>query len=193
MVRLMCDNAVTVAYIKNEGGTRSYTLMQMTICLLKWCDRKAITLVSVNLPGVQHPGGFAVQSGPDTEHRVGDGHGASTTRVCPVRRATGRLVCDIRQQTTHQVCIAVSGPQGRVVGRHVSALGQREGPPVCFPAIQDGPSSSAEDRSVTRSQGDSDRSTATGSFMVSGVDGSVPRRSNPAVRRGSNTVELKTS
>ena len=36
VVRLMCDNAVTVAYIKNEGGTRSYTLMQMTIRLPKW-------------------------------------------------------------------------------------------------------------------------------------------------------------
>ena len=62
----------------------------------------------------QHPGGFPVQSRPDTDHRGDNGHGASTTRVCRVRRAVGRLVCDIRQQTTHQVCIAVSGPQGRV-------------------------------------------------------------------------------
>ena len=40
VVRLMCDNAVTVAYIKKEGGTRSHTLMQLTIRLLKWCNRK---------------------------------------------------------------------------------------------------------------------------------------------------------
>ena len=32
----------------------------------------------------QHPGGFAVQSGPDTEHGVDDGYGASSTRVCQV-------------------------------------------------------------------------------------------------------------
>ena len=32
----------------------------------------------------QHSGGFAVQGGPDTEHRVDDGHGASTTGVCQV-------------------------------------------------------------------------------------------------------------
>ena len=57
----------------------------------------------------QHPGGFPVQSRPDTDHGVDVGHGASTTRVCQVGRAAGRLVCDIRQQTT-QVCIAVSGP-----------------------------------------------------------------------------------
>ena len=54
VVRLMCDNAVTVAYIKKEGGTRSHTLMQMTIPLLKWCDSKAITLVPVHLPGVRN-------------------------------------------------------------------------------------------------------------------------------------------
>ena len=54
VVRLMCDNAVTVAYIKNEGGTRLHTLMQMTIRLLKWCDSKAITLVPVHLPGVRN-------------------------------------------------------------------------------------------------------------------------------------------
>ena len=48
----MCDNTVTVAYIKNERGTRSHTLMQLTIWLLKWCDRKA--LVPVHLPGVHN-------------------------------------------------------------------------------------------------------------------------------------------
>ena len=54
VVRLMGDNIVNVAYIKNKGGTRSYTLMQMTIRLLKWCDRKAITLVPLHLPGVHN-------------------------------------------------------------------------------------------------------------------------------------------
>ena len=32
----------------------------------------------------QHPGGFPVQSQPDTDHGVDDGHGESTTRVCQV-------------------------------------------------------------------------------------------------------------
>ena len=54
VVCLMCDNAVTVADIKNEGGTRSFTLMQLMIRLLKWCNRKAIKLVPVHLPGVRN-------------------------------------------------------------------------------------------------------------------------------------------
>ena len=70
-------------------------------------------------------------------------------------------------------------------------MGQWQGPPVRVPAIQDGPSSSAAERSVTRSQGDFDRSTATGSVVVSGVDGSVPRRSDPAVRRRSRPADSR--
>ena len=91
----------------------------------------------------QHPGGFTVQSQSHTEHRVDDGHGASPTSVCQVGRTAGRPVWDVHQQMPHQVCIAVSGPQGRVHGCHVCALGQREEPPVCVSAVQDGPSSPA--------------------------------------------------
>ena len=169
VVRLMCNNAGrhTIIYTDADDDTPAQVVRS------------------------QHPDGFAVQSGPDTEHRVNDGHGASTTRVCQMGRTTGRLVCDIRQQTTHQVCIAISGPQGRVDGSHVGALGQQEEPPVCIPAYQDVPPSSAKDRSVTRRQGDSDRSTATGSFMVSGVDGSGTGRSNPAVRWGSSFADSR--
>ena len=139
----------------------------------------------------QHPGGFPVQSRPDSDHGVDDGHGESTTCVRQVGRATDRLFCDIRQQTTRQVRIAVSVPQGRVDRCHVHALGLREGPPVRVPAIQDGPASTAEDRSVTRSGGDFDRSTATGSIMVPRADGPIPRRSDPAVRRRSRPTDTR--
>ena len=139
----------------------------------------------------QDPGGFPVQSRPDTDHGVDDGHGESTTRVCQVGRATDRLVCDIRQQMTRQVRIAVSGPQGRVDRCHVHALGQREGPPVRVPAIQDGPTSTAEDRSVTRSEGDFDRSTTTGSIVVPRVEESIPGRSDPAVRWRSRPADAR--
>ena len=54
--------------------------------------------------------------------------------------------------------------------------------PERVPVIQDGSASAAEDRSVTRSGGDFDHSTATGSIMVPRVDGPIPRRSDPAVR-----------
>ena len=46
----------------------------------------------------------------------------------------------------------------------------------------------AEDRSVTRSQGDFDRSTATGSVVVCG---SVPRRSDPAVHGRSRPADSR--
>ena len=59
------------------------------------------------------------------------------------------------------------------------------------PAIQDCPSSTAEDRSVTRSEGDFDRSTATGSVVVPRVDESLPTRSDPAVRRRSSPADTR--
>ena len=38
VVRLMCDNSTVVAYIRNEGGTRSFRLTRLTIRLLQFCD-----------------------------------------------------------------------------------------------------------------------------------------------------------
>ena len=139
----------------------------------------------------QHPGGFPVQSRPDTDQGVDDGHGESTTRVCQVGWATDRFVWDIRQQTTRQVRIAVSGPQGRVDRCHVHALGQWDGPSVCIPAIQDGPSSTAEDRSVTRGEGYFYRTAMTGRIVVPTVDGPLPRRWDPAVRRRSRPADTR--
>ena len=139
----------------------------------------------------QHPGGFSVQSRPDTDRRVDDGHGESTTPVRQVGRTTDRYVCDIRQQTTRQVRIAIFGPQGGVDRSHVHALGQGEGPLVRLPAIQDRSPSSAEDRSITRGAGDTDRSTTTGSIMVPRADGPIPRRSDSAVRRRSRPADTR--
>ena len=139
----------------------------------------------------QHRSGFPVQSRPDSDHGVDDGHGESTISVCQVGRTTDRYVCDIRQQTTRQVRIAISGPQGGVDRCHVHALGQGEGPLVRLPAIQDGPASSAEDCSFTRSAGDADRSTATGSIMVSRADGPSPRRPGSPVRGRSRPADTR--
>ena len=128
-MRLMCDNAVTVAYIKNEGGHEiahfdadDHTAAQV---LQQQGDYVGSRL---SARSAQHPGGFPVQSWPDTDHEVDDGHGESTTRVCQVGRATDLLVCNIRQQTTRQVRIAISGPQGGMDRCHVHALGLLEGP-----------------------------------------------------------------
>ena len=139
----------------------------------------------------QHPGGFPVQSRPDTDHGMDDGHGESTNRVCQVGRTTDWYVWGIRQQTTRQVCIAISGAQGGVDRCHVHALGQGEGPSVRLPAIQDGLSSSAEDCSITRSAGDTDRSTATGSIMVPRADGPIPRRPHSNGRRRSRPTNTR--
>ena len=176
---------------QERGGTRSHPLMQLTIRLLKWCNRKAITLVPVHLPGVHS---IQVDSLSRVRQTLTTEWTMAMERLRPMFAKWGEPQvdpCNIRQQTTHQVHVAASRPQCRVDRCHVHVLGQREGPPVHVPAIQDGRSSTAEDRSITRSQGDFDRSTATGSVVVSGVDGSVPRRSDPTVRRRSRPADSR--
>ena len=191
VVRLMCDNAVTVAYIKNEGA-RDRTLW------CRWpygCSSGATARRLHWFPSIcqECTTSRRIPCPESARHwpRSGRWPGESTTSVCQVGRATDRLVCDIRQQTTRQVRIAVSGPQGRVDRCHVHALGQGEGPSVCIPAIQDGPSSTAEDRWVTRGEDDFDRSTATDSIVVPRVDGPLPRRSDPTVRRRSRPADKR--
>ena len=193
VVRLMCDNAVTVAYIKNEGGHEiahfdadDHTAAQV---LRQQGDYVGSRL---SARSAQHPGGFPGQSPPDSDHGVDDGHGESTTRVCQVGRATDLLVCDIRQQTTRQVRIAVSGPQGGVDRCHVHALGLREGPSWTRSRHSRWSRKYCR-RSLSHqgSGGDFDRSTATGSIMVPRVDGPIPRRSDPAVRWRSRPTDTR--
>ena len=54
VVRVMCDNATAISYIKKEGGTKSFRLVRLTIRLLRFCDNKDIHLVPVHLPGVRN-------------------------------------------------------------------------------------------------------------------------------------------
>ena len=193
VVRLMCDNAVTVAYINNEGGSRSHTLMQMTIRLLKWCDSKAITLVPVHLPGVRN-----IQA--DSLSRVGQTLTTEWTMAMeslrPVFAKWGEPQIDMFATFANRRLVKFVSPYPDPRAEWTDAMsmpwvGQGEGPLVRLPAIQDGPASSAENRSITRSAGDTDRSTATGSIMVSRADGPNPRRPGSPVRGRSRPADTR--
>ena len=93
VVRLICDNAVVVSYMAREGGTKSFRLTRMTIRLLKFCDRKGITLVPVHLPGSRN-----VQA--DALLRVGqtlttEWWSINSQLLCPVFFTQGTPVIDL--------------------------------------------------------------------------------------------------
>ena len=193
VVRLMCDNAVTVvAYIKNEGGTRSHTLMQMTIRLLKWCDSKAITLVPVHLPGVRN-----IQA--DSLSRVGQTLPTewmmTMESLRPVFAKWGEPQIDMFATFANRRLVKFVSPYPDPRVEWTDAMSmpwdKERGPLVRLPAIQDGPASSAEDRSITRTAGDTDSSTATGSIMVSRADGPNPRRPDSPVRGRSRPAHTR--
>ena len=50
----MTDNSTVVGYIKNQGGTRSRQLCEMTAEMLLWADNQGITLQSRHIPGRQN-------------------------------------------------------------------------------------------------------------------------------------------
>ena len=67
---LMCYNAVTVAYIKNEGGTRSPLWCRWPYDCWSGATARQLCWFPSICRSAQHPGGFPVQSWPDTDHGV---------------------------------------------------------------------------------------------------------------------------
>ena len=53
-VRLYCDNATAVAYLRKEGGTHSPSLSQLAEQILETCDLLDVDLKPVHLPGMRN-------------------------------------------------------------------------------------------------------------------------------------------
>ena len=53
-VRLYCDNATAVAYLRKEGGTRSDSLTKIAQEILLRCDDLSVSLLPVHLPGARN-------------------------------------------------------------------------------------------------------------------------------------------
>ena len=164
----------------------------MTIRLLKCCNSKAITLVSVHLPGVHNIQG-------DSLSRVSQTLTTEWTMdmesLRPVFAKWGELRIDLFATFANRRLVKFVSPYPDPRAEWTDAMSM---PWDCgrdllvrVPVIQDGPASTAEDRSVTRSGGDFDRSTATGSIMVPRVDGPIPRRSDFTVRRRSRPTDTR--
>jgi hypothetical protein len=51
IVRIHCDNATTVTYLRKEGGTHADHLTQLTREILLWCDSVGTTIIPVHLAG----------------------------------------------------------------------------------------------------------------------------------------------
>ena len=171
-----------VAYIKNEGSTRSYTLMQVMIRLLKWCNRKAIRLVPVHQADAVSRIGQIL----NTEWML------AMERLRPVFYKWGEPQIDMFATFSNRRLIKFVSPyphpRAEWDGRDVHFLGQREGPLVRIPVTEAGPSGATEDLTVSWSANDSCGSIARNSSLVSGASGTIARRSDPTVHRRSTTA-----
>ena len=50
-VAIMCDNVSAIAYLRNQGGTRSQQMCRMAIDTCEWAEERSITLIPRHLPG----------------------------------------------------------------------------------------------------------------------------------------------
>ena len=166
--------------------------MQMTTRLLKCCDSKAITLVPVYLPGVHN-----IQA--DSLSRVDQTLTTEWTMAMeslrPVFAKWGELRIYLFATFANRRLVKFASPYPDPRAEWTDAMSMPwdygRDLPERVPIIQDGPASTAEDRSVTRNGGDFDRSIATGSIMVPRVDGPIPRKSDPAIRRRSRPTDTR--
>ena len=170
-----------------QDHTILYTLMQLTFCLLKWCDGKAITLVPGHLPGVHN-----IQA--DSLSRVGQTLNTEWTmtmeRLRPVFAQWAEPQVDLCATFANRRLIKFAPPYPDPRAEFTDAMSvpwdNDRGIVYAFPPFMMVP---AEGRSVTRCSDHLDHSTATNSFLVPGTSGTVPRRSHPAVRRGSTFAD----
>ena len=129
--------------------------MQMTIRLLKCCDSKAITLVPVYLPGVHN-----IQA--DSLSRVCQTLTTEWTLTMeslrPVFAKWGELRIYLFATFANRRLVKFASPYPDPRAEWTDAMSMPwdygRDLPERVPVIQDGPASTAEDRSVTRSGGD---------------------------------------
>ena len=193
MVRLMCDNAVTVAYIKNEGA-RDRTL---------WCSwpydcwsgataRRLRWFPSI----CQDPGVHNIQA--DSLSRVGQTLTMEWTMAMESLRTVfakwGEPRIDLFATFANRRLVKFVSPYPDPRAEWTDAMSMPwdngRGLLYAFPPFKMVPQA-LQKIAVTRCEGDFDRSTATGSVVVPRVDESLPRRSDPAVRRRSRPADTR--
>ena len=50
-VAIMCDNISAIAYLRNQGGTRSQEMCRLAIDTCEWAEKRPMTLIPIHLPG----------------------------------------------------------------------------------------------------------------------------------------------
>ena len=53
-IHLMLDNASSVAYINKCGGTHSIALNRVAVKIIRWCEKRGLTLQAFHLPGKEN-------------------------------------------------------------------------------------------------------------------------------------------
>ena len=115
VTRVHVDNSTVVAYLRKEGGTRSWSLTEATSKLLRWCDCHRVSLVPVHIAGLQNVVADSLSrigQVQATEWAISQGE---FLRIC---QALGRPQVDLMATATNRVVTEFISPMP-----HPEALG----------------------------------------------------------------------
>ncbi|XP_042306128.1 uncharacterized protein LOC121921720 [Sceloporus undulatus] len=68
VVLLLTDNTTVMYYLNKQGGTKSRTLLSITICIWEWCIDHKILLQCIHLPGDQNDLADRLSRSSSTRH-----------------------------------------------------------------------------------------------------------------------------
>ena len=111
-VMIATDNSIIVSYINKQGGTRSPTLLRLTVDLFLWLESQ-----SINSPGKTHSRLSERDSRPPISSEP-----ANTDRVVPAPRDRESYLQGLGDTRSRHVCDTVELPLSSV---HVSSSGAK--------------------------------------------------------------------
>lgn len=186
-VRLLCDNTVAVAYIRNEGGTRSLSLFRETRDILQWCFSISCHSAPILSTGTSQ---FPCRPFIQVLTSTGDGMDASRSGLPSNSTSLPQSGCGSVFHQSEQPAASVCQPMPRPSNLESGCFHHRiEGHvPIYFPPVQTD-SQGTEEITVISSTTDSSDPGMAQSFLVSRSSGSSVRSSDRSSRGAQTSAQ----
>ena len=175
-VAIFSDNSTALAYLRNQGGTRSLVLNSIAQRILRWAETIKLVLTPPLHPGQEQcSGGLPVSPKPGPGVRV-DSEVGGVSRVEQQVAGDDRPFCHLVESPLFTLFFALPRSVGDRYGCASSELGRVSG--VCLSTLVNYTAGSEEAAIIFWGPHDSRYSILAPETMVSGPPGSSGGRSN---------------
>ena len=184
VVAVFSDNTTALAYLKEQGGTRSATLNTVARSLLRFCEDSNSAAFSVHPRQDECPRRLSESQESGHRFRMDPLCGGISSSSLPLA-GHHRPLCNLPQSLVACLFLSDGGPSVSGHGRHASELGRPSG--LCLPSFRSPFSGSGEGPAVQRVGADVNNSVLATASLVSGPSGASGGDSLlPAMTEGSS-------